>query len=263
MNLVPFTLSHAAAALPFRRTRLVMSALVMGCFVPDAEYFIPFTRHDTGYGHTLEGVFALDLPLALVMLWLFHHFAKEPLAACLPDGARERLHLGPRALSINSFSRFALIATSILVGVVTHIGWDSFTHPDYWLYHHWHFLHRSVVLPLFGSRRWCDILQYLSSVAGLLIIIVWSFHWYRTTTPVHSQPDRRFAAHDRIAMGCAFAIALIAAVVSAVASGVPNGVHGAQRFMTDGAITGITFFWLEVVIYGFVRNRARTTVKAA
>lgn len=240
-----------------------MSAVVAGCFVPDAEYFIPFTRHDTGYGHTLEGVFAFDLPLALVMLWLFHHFAKEPLAACLPDGARERLHLGPRALSINSFSRFALIAISIFVGIATHILWDSFTHPDYWLYYHWHFLRETVPLPLFGSRRWCDIFQYVSSAAGLLIILFWFVHWYRNTTPVHSQPDRQFFAHDRIAMGVAFAIAVIAALVSAVASGVPNGVHGGQRFMTEGAVTGITVFWVEVVIYGIVRNHTRATMKTA
>ena len=39
--IMPFTLSHAAAALPFRRTRLIKSALVIGCFAPDFEYFIP------------------------------------------------------------------------------------------------------------------------------------------------------------------------------------------------------------------------------
>ena len=260
---MPFTLSHAAAALPFRRTHLVMSALVVGCFAPDAEYFIPFTRPNTSYGHTPEGVFTLDLPLALVVLWLFHHFAKEPLAACLPDGARERIHLGPRALSIDSFSRFALIVLSILVGIATHILWDSFTHPGYWLYYHWNLLRETVELPLFGSRRWCDIFQYMSSAAGLLIVFLWFLHWYRNTTPVHSQPDRRFLTHDRVAIGCAFAIAMIAAVVRAVASGVPNGVHGAQRFMTDGAVTGITTFWIEAVIYGIVRNHSRDTIKTA
>jgi len=259
---MPFTLSHAAAALPFRRTRLVMSAVVVGCFVPDAEYFIPFAHTGTSYGRTLEGAFALDLPLALLILWLFHHFAKEPLAACLPDGARERILLGPRALSINSFSRFALIVISILVGIATHMLWDSFTHPGYWPYYHWHFLRETVLLPLFGSRRWCDILQYISSAGGLLIILLWFVHWYRNTAPIHSQPDRRFFAHDRVALGCAFAIAVIAALVRAVGTGLPNGVHGAQRFMTEGAVTGITVFWIEVVVYGIFRNQTQSALKA-
>ena len=256
---VPFTLSHAAAALPFRRTRLVMSALVVGCFVPDAEYFIPFTRQNTSYGHSLPGMFALDLPLALVVLWLFHRYAKEAFAACLPEGARERLHLGPRTLSINSFSRFALVVFSILVGIATHILWDSFTHPDYWLYYHWHFLRETVRLPLFGDRPWNGIFQYISSVLGLVIIVLWFVHWYRSTAPVHSQSDRRYLVRDRVALGSAFAIALIAAVVRAVASGMPDGVHGLQRFMTDGAVTGITIFWIEVIIYGIIRNHTPST----
>lgn len=239
-----------------------MSAVVVGCFAPDAEYFIPFTRPNTSYGHTLEGMFTFDLPLAFVVLWLFHHFAKEPLAACLPDGARERLHLGPRALRIDSFFRFALITFSILVGIATHILWDSFTHTGYWLYDHCSFLREIVWLPLFGPRRWCDILQYISSALGLLIILVWFVHWHRNTTPVHSEPDRRFLAHDRVALGFAAAIAFIAGLVRAAAAGLPNGVHGGQRFMTDGAITGITIFWIEVVIYGIVRNHSRDAIEA-
>src|ERR1700755_2726734 len=104
---MPFTLSHAAAAFPFRRTRLVFSAVIVGCFAPDFEYFIPFEHHGA-FGHTLPGVFILDLPLSLLALWLFHRYAKEPLASCLPAKARERVSLGARNLSIDSFSRFAL-----------------------------------------------------------------------------------------------------------------------------------------------------------
>jgi hypothetical protein len=260
---MPFTLSHAAAALPFRRTRLVMSALVVGCFAPDAEYFIPFSKQNTSYGHTLPGVFLYDVPLALVLLWLFHCYAKEPLAACLPDGARERLHLGPRSLSIRSFSRFVLIVCSILVGIATHILWDSFTHPGYWLYRHWHFLRETVPLPLFGPRQWCDIFQYISSALGLAIVFLWFLHWYRNTTPVHSKTDRRFVIHDRIVVSCALTLALISALLHAAASGLPNGVHGAQRFMTESAVTAITVFWIEVLIYGIIRNHGLHTAKPA
>lgn len=263
MEEVPFTLSHTAAALPFRRSPLIKSALVIGCMAPDFEYFIPFTSENTSFGHSLPGMFALDLPLALLVLWLYHRYAKEPLAACLPEAARERLHLGPRAIPATSISGFLLVVLSILVGVATHILWDSFTHPGYWLYHHWHFLSETAVVPLFGPRRWCDIFQYFSSAAGLLIVILWFVHWYRNTAPVHSDVDRRILAHDRIIVGSAFAIAVIVALVRAAASGLPNGVHGGQRFMTDGAVTGITVFWIEVVIYGLIRNFTRRTPELA
>ncbi len=168
---MPFTLSHAAAALPFRRTRLVMSALVFGCFAPDFEYFL---GHHGAFGHTIEGMFVFDLPLAFVALWLFHHYLKDPLSACLPAGALERFVLGPRSLSINSFSRFAMIVFSILVGIATHLLWDSFTHPRTWIYYHWDFLWETVNVPHFGIRPWFGIFQYLSSVLGLVIVLLCS-----------------------------------------------------------------------------------------
>ena len=262
IHIMPFTLSHAAAALPFRRTRLVISALVFGCFAPDFGYFIPFASRD-GIGHTLMGVFEFDIPVAFVALWLFHHYAKEPLAACLPRGARNRVHIGPKSLSIKSPSRLAVILLSILMGAATHILWDSFTHDDYWHYHHWHLLGVKVALPLFGPRPWFAIFQYISSALGLLLILIWFVHWYRSTSPIHPRPDLRPPAVDRIVLACAFAVAFIAALVRAAAPGIPNGVHGSQRFMTDAAVTGITIFWIEVVIYGIWRNYRRRTISLA
>jgi hypothetical protein len=259
---MPFTLSHAAAALPFRRTPLIMSALVIGCFAPDFEYFIPFEHH-SAFGHTLPGVFILDLPLSLALLWLFHRYAKEPLAACLPASARARLQLGPRTLSINALSRFALVVVSILVGVATHILWDSFTHSGHWLGHEFPFLNGQVSLPLFGSRPWFGILQYFSSAFGIVVLLLWAIHWYRNATPVSANSSRRFVRRDRIALACSFLIALFVALVRAVAFGLPNGVHGAQRFMTIVAITGIAVFCFQLVIYGIVRDRTRNTVNAA
>lgn len=259
---MPFTLSHAAAALPFRRTRLIISAVVVGCFAPDLEYFLELSPH-TGFGHSLPGVFAFDLPMGFALLWLFHRYAKEPLAACLPAGARDRVQVGPKSLSIHSISRLGMILLSILVGVATHILWDSFTHDRYWLFFHWDLLRERVTLPLFGPRPWYGIFQYISSALGIAIILIWFLHWYRNTAPVRSRPDRRFLNQDRIALAGAFAIAVAIALFRAVGSGVPDGVHGAQRFMTQGVVTCLAIFWLEVVIYGIVRNHTRSEVPVA
>jgi hypothetical protein len=75
---VPFTLAHGAAALPFRRLHLVFSGLLVGTFAPDFEYFLRLSPDD-GFGHTLLGTFVLTLPLALLVLWLFHTFVKLPV----------------------------------------------------------------------------------------------------------------------------------------------------------------------------------------
>ena len=250
---MPFTLSHAAAALPFRRTRLIMSALVVGCFAPDFEYFLPFGKHDK-FGHTLAGIFIFDLPLSLVVLWLFNRFAREPLAACLPEGARERLDQ-TRVTPIHSFSRFAMTVFSILVGIVTHIFWDAFTHGGSWVADRWHFLDTTASIPLFGPRYWYDILQYFSSAFGIFVILLWYVNWYRKTPPHHSRRDR--LTRDRVAIASSFLIAAAFGLVRAAAPGIPHGVTGSQRFMTDAAITGITVLWIEIVLYGVFRNLSR------
>lgn len=260
IQVMPFTLSHAAAALPFRRTHLIPSALVAGCFAPDFEYFL---GHHGAFGHKLPGMFFFDLPLAFAALWLFHHYAKEPLAACLPEGSRERFDLGPKSLSISSLSRLAVILLSIFIGIATHIVWDSFTHAGYWPTNNWHFLKGIVHLPLFGPRPVYAILQYISSAMGLAAILLWYIHWHLNTPPVHQKPDRRSVVSSRIAVAVAFAVALFAALIRAIIGGLPEGVHGAQKFMTNAAITGLATFWIEVLIYGFIRNSSEARSKAA
>jgi hypothetical protein len=228
-----------------------MSAVVIGSFAPDFGYFIPFSHRDS-YGHTLSGMFLQDLPLGLAVLWLFHGYVREPLASCLPKGARERLHFGTYDLPENLFSRLAVISLSILTGVATHILWDSFTHSNYLLYDHWQFLRTIVLIPLFGPRPIYGILQYISSALGLVLILVWYIHWYRNTTPVRQKDGR--LTKDRVAIACLLLVAVICAFVSAAAEGIPHGVGGSQRFITDLAITGITAFWIGLVIYSVARD---------
>ena len=254
---MPFTLSHAAAALPFRRTRLVISAVVVGSCAPDFVYFFEFGRHNR-FGHSLPGLFVLDLPFGLLVLWLFHRYAKQPLVALLPDGARQRIDLGPRTFTIASFSQLALVALSIIVGAGTHIIWDSFTHGDSWLAAHWSFLRTEVRLPLFGFRPWCDIFEYLSSVLGIVVILIWCVYWHRNSSPIHPQPNLSLVKTDRIGMVCALVIATVVALLGAAVHGLPNGVHGAQRFLTDAAVTAIPVFWFEVVLYGVIRAQRRS-----
>ena len=54
------------------------------------------------------------------------------------------MDLGPRSLSVKTLSRLGVIALAIQIGVITHVFWDSFTHRDYWLTKHWHFLSENV-----------------------------------------------------------------------------------------------------------------------
>jgi hypothetical protein len=134
---MPFTLAHAAAALPLRGSRLVWSALVVGTFAPDFEYFLRFAPDD-GYGHTVPGTFVLTLPLAILTLWLFHAFVERPLIELLPDAVRRRLPNNLNKFRFAGPPRFAMIVLSVLAGIATHLMWDSFRirtrGPTSWLY---------------------------------------------------------------------------------------------------------------------------------
>jgi len=180
---MPFTLAHAAAALPFRKTRLEMSAIVTGCFAPDFPYFMFFVPREF-IGHTLPGVFIFDLPLSLIVLWLFHAYIKQPLSMLLPKGIRRRLQPSENGCSFWPPARLALIAISIVIGSGTHILWDSFTHPFFWPYRHWSFLSEIVHVPIVGDLPMFKVLQYGSSVFGIFILAVWVWFWYRVTKPV-------------------------------------------------------------------------------
>jgi Domain of unknown function (DUF4184) len=260
---MPFTLAHAAAALPFRRTRLMFSAVVFGCFAPDFEYFIRLAPKGK-FGHTLPGLFLFDLPFGLIMLWLFHRYAKEPLWTWLPEGLRQRTKLGPRMLPLKSVAETGLILVSILVGSTTHILWDSFTHPSLWLYHHWDLLSYTVQLPVIGSVRYARLFQHLSTAIGTIVLLIWFVRWFRTTTPVHSRNVRHPRASERRVLAIVFIVALAAGMIRAIV-GVERGseLYTIQMFVAKAVITTISVFWLELVIYGILRDRTSKHMQPA
>jgi hypothetical protein len=243
---VPFTLAHAAAALPFKRTRLVMSALVVGCLSPDFEYFIRLAPGGR-LGHTLPGLFILDLPLGFIVLWLFHAFAKKPLLTCLPSGFQSRLRQHADPFPFRRTQRIILIMASILIGAMTHIVWDSFTHPTFWPYRHWTFLSHPVHLPFARTFQIYKLLQHASSLFGCIVLLIWTILWYNNT-----RPDDGMVPPQRSTMALVVvAITLSGAVLRAIIGvGISNGTRAWGRFAIEALITSITFFWLQLVILG-------------
>ncbi len=52
---MPFTLAHPLAVVPFRKTRLDMTSLVIGSMAPDFDYLY-HTQTGTSLSHSLAGV---------------------------------------------------------------------------------------------------------------------------------------------------------------------------------------------------------------
>ncbi|MFG2130279.1 DUF4184 family protein [Streptomyces sp. NPDC048751] len=141
---MPFTLSHAAAVLPVVRTdgtgrgRLVPAVLVAGSFSPDMTYYAASVLSGAmEFGdvtHSFPGVFTVDVLItwALVGLWLL---VREPLVALLPRPRQARTAALLRCGTPRARVRASLLLwwyVSAVLGALTHVVWDAFTHLDRW-----------------------------------------------------------------------------------------------------------------------------------
>jgi len=196
---VPFTLSHAAAALPFRKLKPIWPALVMGTFAPDLQYFIMLSHEDRS-GHRLPDLLLFTLPAAVVTLWLFEWIVKGPVIELLPSGMQSRLQDKLEPLPFKGWRRFGLVVLWICVGIATHLVWDQFTHSHSWLPSQWTWVKTSVSVPFLHPMRPMTILQHVSTVLGLAILFVWLLAWYRRAAPLPIANSREFPGLVKVAI---------------------------------------------------------------
>jgi hypothetical protein len=175
---MPFTPAHCAIVLPFLKIdRRYVSAtgLVIGSFAPDFEYFLKFNV-ESQYSHTLPGIFFFDLPVCLVLAVVFHSVVKHNLIGNLPLVLQRRfqnlLHLDfLKVLKSNPLP----FVVSVLIGTLSHIFWDGFTHHNGYFVNELPF-YKGTFVPYDGVRYplWYA-LQHISTFAGLTIVTLYTF----------------------------------------------------------------------------------------
>ncbi len=251
MESVPFTLAHAAAAYPFRRTRLVLSALIFGTFAPDLEFFLRFAPRGP-FGHSFAGLFLFCLPVAFGVFWIFHDLVKEPLAALMPKPVRERIVPGIYPMSFRHPLQLVLIVVSILIGSISHVLWDSFTHARYWPGRHVALLHETFVLPVVGVVHTYKLLQYVSTIFGMLVLLLWFRHWVRTA-PIQAHPAGSSVSPVKARIGRIVVplVALAGGLLRAsIASRQLDSPRGLEIWLGIFAVATISFAWLELMLWG-------------
>lgn len=128
---MPFTFSHPAIILPLTflpRQWYSLTGLVVGSLTPDFEYFLRM-RIQSNYSHTLGGLFWFDLPLGVLLAFIFHNMVRDSLFDNLPSILNSRLSKF-KQFHWNSYfkNNWLVVIISVLIGAVSHIVWDSFTH---------------------------------------------------------------------------------------------------------------------------------------
>ncbi|WP_320784670.1 DUF4184 family protein [Streptomyces sp. CRN 30] len=171
---MPFTLSHPAAVLPLLRRPFVPAALVAGAAAPDVPYFlvalgVSASSAQDWYGpllnatetHSSVGGLLISLPFALGLVAAYR-MLRAPITALLPSGLR--LPETERAVDVPARARHTMwLLVSALIGIASHVAWDSFTHGDGFLVTHLEILRASAI----GGLSVARLLQYTSTVLGL------------------------------------------------------------------------------------------------
>lgn len=185
---MPFTPAHAVVALPFLRTPLVPAAIAVGAMTPDLPLFVrgtPLTYQVTHTNVALTGVIAFLLLLVwwgvlrpavreLSPRWLARRLPEEWDAAGLDIVATvNRARPGARHPIWRDHTIHGIVlAMSLMLGVISHIVWDAFTHEGRW----------GVRLVPALDAEWGPLagytwLQHSSSIVGVAAIAVWGLIW--------------------------------------------------------------------------------------
>ncbi|MFJ2171782.1 DUF4184 family protein [Streptomyces sp. NPDC087851] len=174
---MPFTLSHPAAVLPLMRRPFVPAALVAGAMAPDVPYFLAVvgvseTSAQDWYGPLLNATrthspgvgLLVALPCALALV-VAHRMLRAPVTALLPSGLG--LPEPERITGARAGARYTMwLLVSALIGIATHLAWDSFTHGDGFLVTHV----GPLRAPVLGGLTAARLLQYVSTALGLAAV---------------------------------------------------------------------------------------------
>lgn len=129
---MPFTFCHPAIVLPLKKISpkyVSMTGLIVGSMLPDFEYFMRL-QLTSSHSHTFAGMFYFDLPLGILLCFLFHNVVRDSFINSLPGFLYNRFSF-MKQVNWNRyfFKHYIVVIISIILGTASHIFWDAFTHP--------------------------------------------------------------------------------------------------------------------------------------
>ena len=173
---MPFTPSHPAAALPIwpliRRGVIPMAPFVIGAMVPDFEYLFRLEPLSL-ISHSARGILVFCLPVG-ALTWLLWEWMLRPVG-------RDLVALPPTLAPTPPPARgpsltFATVATGVLallLGSVSHVTWDAFTHRYTWVADRWALLSTPAFAMGGTVVLWHSVFQHLSTILGAGVVLRW------------------------------------------------------------------------------------------
>ena len=246
---MPFTLAHPAAVLPLRRTRLPFSALVVGSMSPDFEYLLRLSPTSV-VSHTPLGLVSFCVPASLVVLGLFHELWLPALRVLCGREVRPAGAGVPQRSPLVLARGFLVMIVAILVGALTHLIWDAFTHEHGWAVARMPLLVRTVFETRWGGVRVYKLLQHGSTLAGMGLL----------ARAMHRQAPKLLvllASVSPSVVGAgllAFALALAAGLVRAWGT---SGLSFARTLVGSGILVGSAVLLTMLTLFGLLQRVKR------
>lgn len=246
---MPFTFSHPAIVLPLMslpRKWYSITGLVIGSLTPDFEYFLRM-RLAGDIGHTVTGMFLFDLPVGLILTFIFHNIVRNTLFVNLPDSLTSRLiqftHFN---WNIHFKHTWPVVVTSILIGAFSHIFWDSFTHRGGFFVEMIPTLKLEINLWFYKVEMF-RILQHLSSIVGAIAIVYAIALLPKKTTPPRES--------SRLYWITVIAIAMIAVFIRVAARGGYHSIGNVVVIIISATLIALTV--TPLVLRGLHRRGGR------
>lgn len=233
---MPFTPAHPAAVLALRRLGLPTTALVVGSMVPDLPLFVPV---GPGYRvtHSVGGLLTFDVVAGLALLAVWFLALRDAAVDLAPDAVRSRL--APTARP--DLRGWLLAVPALVVGAVTHVVWDAFTHDRRW---------GTELVPWLAERHGGEtgahLLQYLSGVVGLAVVTVAAVvHLARLPRRLDPRAPRRMPGR---ASACVLAAPFVVAGAMGLVAVVTMAPVGWEAMAYAGVVTAIGTGLVMVVV---------------
>ncbi len=250
---MPFTGAHPAAVLPLRYLgpRLFnWSALVIGTFTPDFEYFVRL-RPVAVHGKTIAGSFYFCLPAGLLAYYAFHGLLREPALRLLPRSHSKPLSASSREDPLWSIRSVPVLCLSVLLGAWSHQVWDSFTHAGRWGTTSLSFLNEAAFESGGFHLQWFKILQYFSTVVGLAALAFVYAQWHRQSSERGSSSPAGVQHWSMPKQAAALGIPLLGATIfAAYAARSFEGMEFWYEFVGRFAVSFISFTLVVLFIAG-------------
>jgi len=242
-RLVPYAFAHPVAVIPIAKIlgrRVVPSALAIGSVMPDVWYFVPFLDREQTHGAL---ALWFGVPAGLLVYAAFHLIFKQPMLALAPRQLAGRL----AACSAPGLpaAPWLSVLVSLVVGVVTHVAWDAFTHAGYF---------RFVETRLYEGVYLHQVLQHASTLAGGAVLAWWIWRKLAATRP--RPVARELPSGMRIAVLAAMAL-LPAIAFFSVLGVFEVDAQTARLALRAATITAMSAFGLVALAFSLAWKAAR------